>query len=456
MVGADDRMGAAGVRRLSVALPLPQPSHVNLYLLQDPGTAILVDAAMPGSRPEVERLLSESRSDPISAVVITHEHLDHFGLAGTLCPYVILHPSALASLTRYRDGGATAGVQALVQSSGLPHVLDNALVPVTASEALEWAHWSPRPLQDGATLGVGERTWEVIATPGHSPGHICLFERATGVLICGDLFEESLATVGVGYESDDPVGDYLESLTRVEQLPVRVALPGHGEPISDVGIAARRMRRRLRERLRRVERLLGELPTTTEVSDELFPNASLVPVDLIAAMTEAAALLRRLEAEGRAVHLDEGRWGRSDAGGDVWEDIPALMLLDEHIVVRGSVETVRAFLSGPTEITSFFPGVSRIERNGSLEIHLERHGLRLEVLRESWASGEDALVFESRLGELKVSGHVTLRSVIGGTELWVHAEIPDSPSARGFVDAFREVVPDGLSHVEAELGVSRR
>lgn len=81
-----------------------------------------------------------------------------------------------------------------------------------------------RILRDGDTLELGGRTLEVLHTPGHSPGHVCFFERARGFLFTSDLVYKG--TLYANYPSTDPQA-YLRSLERIAALPVKQVLPGH-------------------------------------------------------------------------------------------------------------------------------------------------------------------------------------------------------------------------------------
>ena len=81
-----------------------------------------------------------------------------------------------------------------------------------------------RLLEDGDVLTTGDRAFEVIHTPGHSPGGIALWEAATGTLIAGDiLYDGELITDA--YHSD--IGDYVRSMKRLLDLPVQIVHAGH-------------------------------------------------------------------------------------------------------------------------------------------------------------------------------------------------------------------------------------
>lgn len=73
-------------------------------------------------------------------------------------------------------------------------------------------------------------------TPGHAPGHICLYEPVEKVLICGDHILPGI-TPNIGlhpHSSGNPLGDYLNSLDELSRLEIKLALPGHEEPFTNV------------------------------------------------------------------------------------------------------------------------------------------------------------------------------------------------------------------------------
>jgi glyoxylase-like metal-dependent hydrolase (beta-lactamase superfamily II) len=81
-----------------------------------------------------------------------------------------------------------------------------------------------RILGDGDTIDLGDRHFDVIHTPGHSPGGIGLFERRTGIFLSGDIVYDG-PLIDDAYHSD--VGDYLATFDRLRSLPVTVVHGGH-------------------------------------------------------------------------------------------------------------------------------------------------------------------------------------------------------------------------------------
>lgn len=79
-------------------------------------------------------------------------------------------------------------------------------------------------LHGGETIDIGGRRIEVLHTPGHSPGHMCFWEKDCGYLFTGDLVYKD--TLFAYYPSTDPKA-YLDSLEKVAALPVKGVFPAH-------------------------------------------------------------------------------------------------------------------------------------------------------------------------------------------------------------------------------------
>jgi glyoxylase-like metal-dependent hydrolase (beta-lactamase superfamily II) len=130
-----------------------------------------------------------------------------------------------------------------------------------------------RALHGGERLTVGDREWEIVHTPGHSPGHVCLWSAPDRVLCSGDHLLRVVSppvTFERGFDPD-PMGSYLQSLERVEQLQPDLVLPGHGPPFRDGGRRAAAIALGKRRRLDQIRELVeGREHTATELTGTLF------------------------------------------------------------------------------------------------------------------------------------------------------------------------------------------
>jgi glyoxylase-like metal-dependent hydrolase (beta-lactamase superfamily II) len=220
--------------------------RVNFYLVEDAGRVTVVDAGLSGFWDQVEPALAQIGRglDDVAAVVLTHAHSDHTGVAGKLHERgvpVLLH-AADHELLRTgkenwkRERGALSALGHPRAFGFFGHMVRNgALKPPHIDD--------PTPIDDGDVLDVpgGPR---VIHTPGHTPGHCSLhFERA-GTLFVGDLlctWHPLLGRLGpqvMPSSFNVSSAQCLESLGRIEGLSAAVLLPGHGEPWTEGAASA--------------------------------------------------------------------------------------------------------------------------------------------------------------------------------------------------------------------------
>lgn len=308
-----------------MVLPLPFEGldRVNAYLLADDNALTLVDCGIylptddrdHGWDDVAEALAAcDARVSAVKRLVVTHPHIDHYGMAGrvieeTRCD-LLMHPNSRFELEHYRDPEGTIGkVKEMLAS----HVSEeDDLDELTAFE-----DWRPFvhsvvdptvPVAAGDAFEAGGRTWEVVYTPGHSPGHICLFARDESLLISGDHLLPSI-TPHIDFkrgEDEDPLGDYLASLGRVEELRPDLVLPGHGHPFDDGAERARAIARHHDRRLGAILQVVRSEPrTASEITDEIFGPA-LLNFQKRLALGEALAHLAYLRRRGEIERIEEG------------------------------------------------------------------------------------------------------------------------------------------------------
>ncbi|MDQ6900436.1 MAG: MBL fold metallo-hydrolase, partial [Candidatus Dormibacteraeota bacterium] len=174
-------------------------------------------------------------------------------------------------------------------------------------------------LDGSETIQMGTRTMRVEWTPGHSPGHICLFDRESGLLFAGDqVLPDTSPNIGLHPQSTpDPLDDYLTGLRRLAALSPRLILPAHGRPFGSV-------RQRVREleahHARRKEQILavigGEELSAWAVATRVW-GRRVELIDRRMALQEGLAHLQSLSREGRLEKLAEpGRvtWRQPPSG----------------------------------------------------------------------------------------------------------------------------------------------
>ena len=149
-------------------------------------------------------------------------------------------------------------------------------------------------------------TLEAIATPGHVSNHFCYLLREEGLVFTGDHIMGGSTVVIIPPSGD--MAEYLVSLERLKQYPIRQLLPGHGDVIDDPigvidGLIAHRLRRE--DKVIRVLRARGDVSLvdlTPLVYDDVDASLHLV------AQVSLWAHLLKLEKEGRAIKTIEQHW----------------------------------------------------------------------------------------------------------------------------------------------------
>ena len=311
---------APGVHRLALPLGIHGVPTVGAYLLEGDGGDVLVDcgiatATTPGGDPgpdgtaAVEEALAACgrRMSDIAVLVVTHAHIDHFGLAGEVVRRsggeLWMHAATRLDLAKYADPDEAVDRRALMLAD---HGLYGPELTASSAGLRDWMPVMPsvgtpdRWLDGGERLAVGNRSWEVVHTPGHSDGHVCLWSATDRVLCSGDHLLQ-VVSLPVTFErgfSRDPMGDYLASLDRVEALGPELVLPGHGPPFRDGARRAAAVSRGKRRRLTQVRELVEDVSTTaTELTATLFPGAQ-PGAQQHFAMAEVLAYLAHHEADG--------------------------------------------------------------------------------------------------------------------------------------------------------------
>ncbi|MCA1704488.1 MAG: MBL fold metallo-hydrolase [Actinobacteria bacterium] len=311
------REPAPGVFRLVLPLPFPGLDRVNAYLLDEESGATLVDSGIYDPSREdggwsdlVAALAACGRGvEDLRRVILTHTHIDHYGFAARfkeeLGCELWMHVNADRELDVLRDPSSAA--EKLRKALAEHGVDEEDLDELTQFE--DWRRFvsgivdADRWLDGGESITVGDRTWDIVHTPGHARSHVCIFNERDSVLIAGDHLLGSI-TPHIDFERDsdeDPLGLFLDSLQRVEQLDPDLVLPGHGRPFDEGAERARVVERHHDRRLGAILQVVRKEPhTATEITDEIF-GSTLLNFQRRLALGEALAhltyLLKRGEVE---------------------------------------------------------------------------------------------------------------------------------------------------------------
>ena len=206
-------------------------SSNNVLIHPAPGEAgaVLVDTSHVNHAAQTVALVRHALAGaPLARIVNTHLHSDHCGGNAALREAFgspVFVPPGLSRAVREWDGA----------------VLNYADI---GQRCTRFA--ADGELESGSAFTAGGRRWEVLGAPGHDPDSVMLFDRAHGVLISADaLWEDGLGVIFPELEGRSGFAEAQAVLALIESLPVRVVIPGHGAPFTDVAGALARARSRL-------------------------------------------------------------------------------------------------------------------------------------------------------------------------------------------------------------------
>lgn len=203
----------------------------NLWHVRGRDRNLLIDGGM-GIVPLRPAFPDLFEGPPVLAVA-THTHLDHVGAMHEF-PERWVHANEAGGLADPRQFSLLSGDldpklrQMFVAAGYAP--LGPYLIDALPFAGYDLSSYRLRPapatrlLQEGDVVDLGDKAFEVLYLPGHSPGGIALWEAATGTLFAGDvIYDGPLLYEGAGMDG----GDYIASFRRLRSLPVRVVHAGH-------------------------------------------------------------------------------------------------------------------------------------------------------------------------------------------------------------------------------------
>lgn len=187
--------------------------ETHCYLLNGCDRSLLIDTGLGicNIYEEVKKLTEK----PVTAAA-THIHWDHIG-GHKYFPDFYAHSEELDWLNGKFPLSMDTIRNMVIDRCDLPDKFD-----VNNYEIFQGM--PTRVLADGDVIDIGGREIEVFHTPGHSPGHLCFYERKTGYLFTGDLVYKDI--LFAHYPSTDPEA-YLVSLEKIAALPVQKVFPAH-------------------------------------------------------------------------------------------------------------------------------------------------------------------------------------------------------------------------------------
>ena len=254
---------AENIYRKVVPLPNNPLREINSYIILGE-KSLVIDTGF--NRPECEEAL-QSAFDELGItdtdLFITHLHSDHCGLVPKF---------ASQGSTVY--AGETDGELINFEVGNLYwRILDDLFIKYGFPKATFGRNTDIHPgrkychekridfkyVNDGDVLNYGGYELKAIETPGHTPGHMCLYDEKKKILFCGDHILGTITpNICIEISSDNPLKDYIDSLKKIDKLDVEILLTAHGTPVENMHERIAELLKHHEERLAEVEKILGD------------------------------------------------------------------------------------------------------------------------------------------------------------------------------------------------------
>lgn len=255
-----------GIFKIEVPLPNNPLKALNSFVIKSKNRNLIIDTGM--NRDECreamylgikELELDLRRTD----FFVTHMHADHSGLVFDLasdnsaiyCSHIDARAINLMS-TR----GVWENMQDFARENGFPEEeLEDAVQKHPGYRYCPRGHGNFQTLREGDTISIASYSFACIETPGHTRGHLCLYDHGHRILFSGDhVLRDITPNISRWFRDEkNPLWEYLKSLDKVAGLDVALVLPGHRSIFRDLKERIEELRQHHRHRLNEVLEILA-------------------------------------------------------------------------------------------------------------------------------------------------------------------------------------------------------
>jgi glyoxylase-like metal-dependent hydrolase (beta-lactamase superfamily II) len=318
----------AAIHRLQIPTPFAV-GRVNCYLIEDEPLT-LVDTG-PNSGKALDELMGQLTAlghslEEIELVILTHQHIDHLGLVEIIASRSGAEVAAIDVVVPFVEnfGDDIEQDDRFAAELMLRHGIPEEVVIALRSVSRSFRAWGAkaevtRPLHDAELLQLRDRGLEVQLRPGHSPSDTLFWDPDRRILLCADhliahISSNPLISRPLDGSSERPraLMTYMESLRRTRELPARILLPGHGDPITDHKSLIDERFAHHERRAEKIYGLIAERPRTAyEIAQELWGNVAVTQAFLT--LSEVLGHVDLLSDAGRIREVEDGSLVRFEA-----------------------------------------------------------------------------------------------------------------------------------------------
>ena len=229
-----------GIYQIEIPLPGNPLKALNSYFIRGPKRSLLIDTGFnwPACRETMQTAIQKLGANWSEIdIFLSHMHGDHSGLINDLATdETIVYCSSIdaeylrKTISSYEYWRA---IEEAYTKHGLP--ITKPMVPENMKKYLSGCDVNFKYVSDNDFIEVGDYQFVPILTPGHTPGHVCLYEPNHKILFSGDHILATITsniTFWIGME--DSLGQYLDSLDKIMPLEIALVLPAHRQSFTEV------------------------------------------------------------------------------------------------------------------------------------------------------------------------------------------------------------------------------
>ncbi|MDW7673358.1 MAG: MBL fold metallo-hydrolase [Bacillota bacterium] len=254
---------AANLYRIEIPLPNNPLKSLNAFLIRGGGRNLLIDTGM--NRPECLEVMEAALRElevklEDTDFFITHMHADHSGLVGTLAQDTSKIYASQIDAEVMNNNLLWDKMRIFIKLGGFP--LEEYQQAIKLHPGYKYSTKKKIDftiVKDGDLLTIGEYRFQCIETPGHTTGHLCLYEADKKMLISGDhILGDITPNISLWSDEEDPLSDYLASLDKVSTLKIDITLPAHRSLINNCQGRIEELKQHHQERAQEVLDVLAQ------------------------------------------------------------------------------------------------------------------------------------------------------------------------------------------------------